>query len=809
MNTIWQDLRYAVRSLRQRPLFTAIVVLTLGLGIGANTAIFSVLDAVVLRPLSYHQPDRLVEILRGGGNTSISFPNLRDLRARARTFSQMATFRYWLFNLSGTDHPQSLLGVYVGDSLFATLQVQPLLGRLFSPGTESPAYPREVVLSYSLWRSRFGSDRQVVGTVATIDGLPTTIVGVLPEAFRFPDLVPASAPLPSRIPDVYLPVSAQLPSDRDNRGDDNYWVLARLAPSVTLKGAAADLARVSATLARDYPADNKHLTLAPVPLQQQITGDVQRPLGILFGAVALVLLIACANVGGLLLARAVERRLEISVRRALGASPARLARQLLTESLVLALLGGAVGVVLAAWGVALLRVVAPATLPRIDEISVDGRILLFALVGSLVTGVLFGLAPILQQRTTGMAGALRDTGRVAGGGASRRLRSWLVVIEVALAVVLLTGAGLLFRSFDLLRNVNPGFDGSRVMTMFTLLPSSRYPGEAQMATFERRALAGLNNMPGVESASAINTLPMTNLGNNTTVDVVGHMAESPADRPDVAYRILGGSYFHTMATPIVSGRDFVIGDSAGAPPVVIINEAAARKLFPGDNPIGHQLIDYNQGGMAPKTIVGVVADVHGISLDSAATPEINTPYQQGAEMMISLAIRTRGNPYLLLPEIRHELATIDPDQAFYAERTMADLVSASLAIRRFDLQLLGGFAGLALILAMVGLYGVIAFSVSQRTREIGIRTALGAERAGIAWLVLREGAWVGGLGVALGVVVSIAATRLMRALLYHVGAADPVTYLAVIASLAVVVLAACYLPARRAARIDPVEALRE
>lgn len=806
MESLLQDIRFALRTLRKHPLFVAVAVVTLGLGIGVNTAIFSVVDAVIIRPLGYDHAEELVSVGAPSGTDDLSFPNVRDIRQQNRVFTQVAAFRYWLFNLSGADHPQSLLGVYTGDGIFAALRVHPLLGRGFTNGTESKAYPREAVISFALWQRRFSGDRGVVGSSVVIDGLPTVVVGVLPKEFRFPDLVPASAPLPSRVPDVYLPVGIEPEYDLDERSDQNYSVIARLAPGVSTAAAGADVKRIAGSLEKDYPQNNAGLALRVIPLQDQLTGDARRPLAVLFGAVALVLLIACANVGGLLLARASERQREIGIRTALGASPYRLARQMLTESVLLALAGGAVGVLLASWGVEALRVAAPNSLPRLDEIALDGRVLVFALVGSVLTGLLFGMAPVLQQRASGPASALRESGRTTGGGGARRLRSGLVIAEVALAVILLTGAGLLLRSFSLLSGVAPGFDGTNVMTMFTLLPPARYPDDSTRSRFEQRVLADLNALPGVRSAAAINTLPLSNLGNNTSIEIIGHPVD-PGHRPSVAYRILGGTYFPTLGMKIVDGRDFSSIDTHESAPVAIINQAAARRFFPDVEPVGKQL-KLNNGDPRPKTVVGVVADVHAESLDSAAKPEVSYPYTQGTDLLLSLAIRTAGEPHAMLPQIRRTLAGVDPDQAFYAERTMDDLLGASLATRRFNLQLFAGFAGLALLLAAIGLYGVIAFSVSQRTREIGIRAALGAKRGGIAMLVLREGTRLGAAGLALGLVGSLATTRLLKGLLFEVGDTDPATFVGVMVFLAAVVLIACYLPARRASRIDPVEALR-
>lgn len=801
------DLRYALRSLRRRPLFACVAVLTLGLGIGATTAIFSVINAVMMRPLSYDHPEQLVELVapgpHGATEQQFSFPNVRDIRAGNRTLTAVAPFRYWLFNLNTDVGPESLLGVYVGDSLFTALRVHPALGRLFLSGAESTAYPREVVISDALWRRRFGADPHVVGQVARIDGRPETIVGVLPASFRFPGVLPGAVPLPSREPDAYLPVGLEPLNDMDQRGNTNYWVIARLKPGVTIAGAHADLERIASQLSRTWPDDNKNIAIVPVALRDQIVGPTRAPLLLLFGAALVVLLIAGANVSGLLLARALEREREIGIRTALGASTLRIARQLLTESVLLAMLGGGVGLLLTSWGIALLRSAAPNSVPRIEQVDVDVRVLGFALIGALVAGIVFGLAPVLHQRAAGAPAALRDRAGMAGTGASRKLRRVLVSGEVALAVILLTAAGVLLRSFAALDAVPPGFDSHNVMTMFTLLPGSF--ADTTVVRIEREMLASLDRVPGVDGAAMINTLPLSNLGDNTSAEATDHPLP-PSERPSVGFRVIAGPYFHLMRIPLLEGRDFVAGDSAGAPPVAIINQATARRFFPGRDPIGRQITLENDH--APRTIVGVVGDVHAESLDAPATPEVSFPYTQGTDPVLSVAIRTTRDPHALLPAIRRALAAVDPDQAFYAERTMDDLLAASLATRRFSLQLIAGFAALAVILAGVGLYGVIAFSVSQRTREIGIRTALGAERSSIARMVLREGAALAAAGLVAGLVASLAATRLVRSMLFHVHPVDPITFVAVAVGLTAIVLLACYIPARTAARIDPVVALR-
>jgi putative ABC transport system permease protein len=810
MEVLLQDIRYALRSLAKSPGFTVIAVLTLGLGIGAVTTMFSVVNGVMLKPLAYRQPDRLVEILArdtktGDSIDQLSFPNFRDVRSGARTLTQVAAFRYWLFNLSGEAGPDAVLGVYAGDSLLGSLGVHPLLGRSLSGGADDPDHPREALLAFGLWMRRYGGSLGIVGRTITVDGAPTTVVGVLPAGFRFPELVPASVPLPSREPELYMAIGNES-DNHDARGNANYWVIGRLAPGATLAQARADLNTVASRLAKDYPDNNARLGFAAVPVRDQVIGDAPRPLLVLLAAVAFVLLIACANVGGLLLARAAGREREIAVRTALGATPGRLVRQLLTESIVLSILGGAVGIALAAWGIGSLRILAPNTLPRLAEVGIDGRVLGFALATSLASGLLFGMWPVLR-RSDGSSDALREGGRHGWSAGRRRLRAGIVMAEVALSIVLLTGAGLLFRSFVRLAAVDPGFDATNVVTMFGLLPPSRYPNATSLTTYDRRVVARLAEIPGVVSAGTVNTLPLSNLGASTSADAVEHPAATMAEMPQVSYRLIGGAYFQTMGIPILSGRDFGPGDTAGAPPVAIVNEAAAKYFFPGESPLGRHLRLMN-GDMVPKTIVGVTRDTHGEALNIAATPEVSYPFSQGPEPMLTLAVRTRGDPHGAVAAIQRALAAIDPQQPYYAVRTMDDLLAASLARRRFDLNLLAGFAAVALLLAAIGLYGLIAYSVSQRTQEIGVRMALGADAPRVLGLVLRDGLVLTGAGTAIGLLAAAWLTRFLQSQLFDVGTLDPVAYGAVVVVFALVAGCASYIPARRATRVDPVVALR-
>lgn len=810
MDTLLQNIRYAVRTLLKSPGFTAIAVLTLGLGIGAITAMFSVVDAVLLKPLAYQQADRLVAVQgrdtrAGDEDLQVSFPNFRDIGSQSRSFAQLSTFRYWLFNLSGESGPEAVLGAYVGDSLFTALRVRPLIGATFSDGADVSGHPREALLSFGLWTRRYGADSRIVGTKVTVNGAPTTVLGVLPQGFRFPELVPANAPLPSREPDIYLAVGNEA-DDHSQRGNQNYSLIGRLAPGVTIPQANAEMDVIARRLAAAYPDNNARMGLKVEPLKDQVIGDAARPLIVLLGAVAFVLLIACANVGGLQLARAAGRERELAVRTALGASASRLARQLLTESTVLSLIGGAVGVVLAAWGVQALRVAAPSTLPRLGEVSLDGEVLVFTLVTSLVSGLLFGLWPVLRRHLA-IGDALREGGRHSWSRQRRRLRAGIVIAEVALSIVLLTGAGLLLRSFARLVAVNPGFDRTNVITMFGLLPPTHFSTVASVAAYQRSVQQRLSAIPGVIAAGSVNTLPLSNIGNNTTVEIPDHPVTSMADMPSVGYRSIGGDYFGALRISIVQGRDFAPGDTAGTPPVAILNETAARRFFPGENPIGRRIRLMNVD-TAARIIVGIAHDTHGEGLDIPAKPEVSYPFQQGPDLVLTLVVRTKGDPHALVPAIQRELAAIDAQQPYWAVRTMDELLAASLAQRRFDLALLAGFALVALLLAAIGLYGVIAYSVSQRTQEIGIRMALGAGRRLVLGLVLRDGMALTAAGVAIGLVAAALLSRVLQSQLYAVGTLDPIAYGAVVLIFAAVAALASYIPARRAAGVDPIVALR-
>ena len=807
MDTILRDIRYAVRQLKRNPTFTLVAVFTLALGIGANTAMFSVVNGVLLRSLRFEDSDRLVRIFQlnsisGEKSSQVSYPTLDDLRRMSHSFAQVAGFRYWVPTISGGELAESYLGVFVTEEFPATLRVKLARGRWFQAGSDTPGRVSEVVLSDAAWASRYGRDPSVLGRTITVEGRPTTVVGILAPGFRFPDMVPDNVSIPSREPAIYLPAGLD-PEGLDNRGNSSYWVVGRLAPGVTVASAHSDVSAVAAQLLTRFPEQYQDLTMSLAPLKAEIVGSAGRPLLVLLGAVGLVLLIACANVAGLLLARAAAREREFALRAALGAGPLGLVRQVLTESVILGLLGGCLGALLGSWGVDLIRALAANTIPRMGEVTVDGRILAFTTVVSVLSGILFGLSPAVAGTRGAASAALREGNR--GSGPRSRLRSVLVVSEVALSVMLLSGAGLLLRSFASVLQADPGFDGRNVITLLTVLPGTRYPGDASQGRFVADAVGRMQRLPGVLSAAAVNTVPLSNLGGSTSFQVEG----APEDQapPIIGYRAVEGAYFDALNIKPVAGRLFATGDTAGAPHVVLLSQAAVRKFFGDVDPIGRRMRWGN--GRAPLTVVGVVQDVREVALDQPAPPLVYYPFSQRPEPVFVLLARTAGDPYLSLPAIRRELAGIDPDLAAFLVRTMPELAASTLQQRRFHLTLLGGFAAAALLMAGIGLYGLISYSVTQRTREIGIRVALGAGPGLVRSLLLREGGSLALTGGVLGLLGSLVTSRLLQSQLVGVRPLDPVAILGAVALLLVVTVAATLIPARRATRVDPMVALRQ
>ncbi len=821
MNTFLQDLRYAARVLFKQPGFTLIAVFALALGIGANTAIFSVVSAVLLRPLPYPEPDRLMavwtrETKRPDSQMIMSYPDIADLKAGNTVLEKFSVYDTTDSTLTerGREavHVQS---AQVSADLFSTLGVNPALGRSFLPKEDEPG-SRVVIISHGLWQRRFGGDKEVLSRSLTIDGQNCEVVGVMPPGFRFPvqnepvELWTTIAQLRESPPDGSESQAAQ-------RGNHFLHAIARLKPGVSAEQAEANLSAIAASLSKQYPETNLRYDGSRVrPLLADLTRDVKPALMILFGAAGCVLLIACVNVANLLLARATTRQKEIGIRTALGAGRARIVRQLLTESLLLALLGGAVGALLALWGTEGVAALLPESFPRAGEIRPDARVLLFTAAVSLLTGVLFGLAPSWRVSRPNLASSLNEAG---GRGSTeslrgRQLRGALVVAEMVLAFVLLVGAGLLIRSFWRLQGVPPGFEARGVLTAEIALPEGVDPTiPARNASFYKRLLERAAALPNVESISAINPLPLSGRNQATGVDIAGRPTPK-GERLISMVRSVAPNYFRTMGISLKSGRDFDARDTYEARGVVIVSETLARQFFPGENPLGKLItpqVSYDTRDPIEREIIGVVGDVKSRRLSSEDRPELYLPHPQYSAGGMTLVVRAGNgsNPLALLPSLRAAVAELDKDLPLYKPRTMEQYVAASVAQPRLNMMLIAIFAGVAALLTAIGIYGVMAYSVAQRTQEIGIRMALGAQRPDVLRLILGQGLKLTVLGVLIGVAAAWMLTRLLASLLYGVGAMDASTLGAVMLLLAVVGLLACWLPARRAAGVNPMVALRD
>jgi len=820
MDTLRQDLRFAVRTLLRRPLFTAIAVLTLALGIGANTAIFSVVNSVLLAPLPFRAPDRLVVVWSSNpvmakmlglpDKLPVSPGPFFDWKAQSRTLRHLSMVAAGNQTLTGRGEPELLNVVNVTGDLFEMLGARPLLGRPIQPADEATG-TRVAVLSHRLWLRRFGGDRSIVGQTVTLNDKPVTVVGVMPPAFAFPrgsEMPPGSGFAAE--PDLWFPMLFS-PQEHQARNDHQAVALARLQPGIGLAAANAEMVAIADRLARQYPNSDAGWSVRLEPLTEEMTGTLRPALLILSGAVALVLLIACVNVANLLLAQAAARQKEVAVRTALGASRGRMVRQLLTESLLLALAGGALGVLFAVWGLRGLAALLPAGV-RVSGLGLDGRVLAFTFVLTLIAGALAGLVPAFQMTRSDLAGTLRD-GTRAGSVTSRGRRTLraLVVVETATAVLLAVGAGLLLRSFSHLTAVDPGFRPGGVLTAEVTLAPARYKGP-QTAAFYAAVLERLRAQPGVQAAGAVSNLPMSGSESIGGFTVEGAPPPEKSQVPLADRRGATPGYFEAMGIPLRRGRLFRDGDVAGAPRVAVIDETLASTCWPGADPLGKRI---HQGVFSDKkeeerwiTVVGVVGNVRHSGLHVEARPQLYFPAAQYPTQLMSLAVRTQGDPLRLAGSLRATVHAVDPDQPLSDILPMDELVDHSLAGRRFNLILLSLFAALALVLSAVGIYGVMAYSVAQRTREIGLRMALGARRRAVLALVVREAGILTVTGLAAGLLLSLLATRLMASLLFGVGANDPVTLTAVSAVLALVSLGAAYLPGQRATRVDPMVALR-
>jgi putative ABC transport system permease protein len=803
-----QDIRFALRQIVRKPGFAAAVVLTMALGIGANAAIFSVLDAVLLRPLPYTEPQGLIKVwtrFTGIGQPNdqnwVSAPEFRDFEELNHSFSALAAISGGSFNLGVKGSPQRVVGASVSTSLFPMLGAQPMLGRLFLPEEGQPGRDRELILSYGLWRRVFAANPKVVGSTLDIDGVPMTVVGVMPEGFAYPDETEIWGPLSFSPDDL----------SEDSRGSHQFEVLGRIRPGLSLAQVQEDMDRVARTMMdehRSYPYAKYNFGIILHPLLEETVGDVRQSLIVLMAAVVLVLLIACANIANLLLTRATERRHEMETRLALGARGARLLRQLLTESVVLALAGGLVGLAATPFLLRGLVALAARTLPRAVNTGIDLRALALTAAVSLATGILFGLAPALEVSRLRSFDGLKS-GRNTEGRKPRRLRSALIIGETALSVLLVAGAGLLLRSFTRILAVDPGFRPDGVLTLRVALPGALYSKPEQIRGFYSDLLTRVRSLPGVRAAGAISALPVSGLGGSGTTTIDTDSVPMEDRSPEADQRVVTPGYFEAMGITLLRGRTFDDHDTAGATPVAIIDETMASTFWPGQDPIGRRLHIGGAGNQVPwTTVVGVVRHVRNRSLETRSRVEVYWPaYQQPANAM-ALAVLASGNPMSLAPTIQRDVATIDPDLPVYRVRTMAQVMGDSLLRRRLALVLLATFAGLALLLACVGIYGVTAYGVAQRQVEIGVRMALGADRAQVLRLIMAGGAATIAFGLALGLALSLFLTRVMRGLLFSVQASDPLALGGAVILLLLAALLAIFLPALRATRVNPMAALR-
>ncbi|HEY6306299.1 MAG TPA: ABC transporter permease [Candidatus Angelobacter sp.] len=798
LEALAQDSRYGWRKLAKSPGFTTVAVAMLALGIGGNTAIFTVINSVLLKPLPYPNGDRLVQIQETyiGGSGTASAANFRDWQEQNATFAQLAAYTGANMNLQDIASPERVNAILATASLFDALGARPLLGRTLLAADQESNNPQVAVISAGLWQRRFGADPGLVGKTITLDGQPYTIAGIMPADFRFPDV--------SEHPtDVWVPLRFT-PKQVAQRGNHWLFVIGLMRPGVSPKSALADLKTVAKRLEAQYPEQAKR-SVQIRALREYWVGSAGSALFALLGAVGLVLLIACANLANLLLARGAGRKREIAVRMALGASPGRVRRQFFTESLLLALAGGIAGAVVASAGVKALTSLAAHSLPRVGEVKLDLPVFFFLFGVSLLSGIIFGLAPALESSSVRFHDSLKATG-VTSRHVSMKLRNALMVAEVALSLVLLVGAGLLIRTFYNLRNTDPGFVVDNVLTLHLSVPEKKYPGETVATGFYQPLLEKIKALPGVQSAGIISLLPIQDAWRNGAVRVEGRPVEEPGHETWAEIRTVSPDYFPALGIGLRQGRSFSEGDTSAARSVLLINDRLAKLCFPGEDPIGKRILFGS-----PWTIVGAVSDVKQVGLATPTQPELYFPYLQAPEELhgsMTLVVRSRVSPESVVGAVRDSVRSLDPGQPVYDVETMQQVIADSIADRRLYMILLGVFAGIALLLAVVGIYGVISFLVAQRTTEFGIRLALGAPPNHVLAWVLKQSLKLIFAGIALGLVGSFAATRVLGAFLFHVKATDPGTFAAFSLLLGGIALAATYVPAWRATRIDPMVALR-
>jgi predicted permease len=804
MDSVVKDFRFAFRSLFKRPGFVAVAVITLALGIGGSTSIFTVVDAALLRGLPYKSPDRLYHLWEKTpkeefSKREMSYPDYQDYQQN-NVLEGLAAYTGARVILSGDGEPEFVGGPRISANFFSVLGVDAIVGRTFQPGEDQPNGPKVTVLNYGLWQKRFGGDRNVIGRALTINGESYTIIGVLPESFQFA-LRPNDLWLP------YQPTENQ----RTRRFMHGTNLIGRLKPGVTATQAQSELNVIAGRIEKEYNDSHAGTSMQMVPLQEEVIGNVRPILLVLLAAVGFVLLIACANVASLLLTRSLARQKEVAIRSALGASRWRVIRQLLTESIVLSLLGGAAGLMIAYWGVPALVAALPQNqliaMPFLKTLSLNGGILAFSFVLSLFTGIVFGLAPALQSSRLDLNEVLKEGGRTMAAGASHRLRSAMVVSEIALAVVLLVGAGLMMKSLLRLLQTNVGFNTDHLLTVMFVLPPSKYTEDHQMINASQQIQERVRSLPGVSSTGTVDILPL-NAGNTTRFFVDGDPVPAPGKEIDANMRIVSDDYFRTLGVPLLAGRMFDDRDAADKPGVVIIGKTIADRLFAGRDPVGRKL-RYSSIQADGDLIVGVVGDVKITGLDQAVRPVLYYPFRQSAGPFMSLVVRTDGDPTALSAAIRNEIRSLEPDTAILAINSMDQMIAQTPAsfMRRFPALLISIFAFVALLLASIGIYGVVSYSVSQQTHHIGVRMALGARPSDILRMILKQGLLLAVLGVGIGVGAAFGLMRLLRTLLFEVSTNDAMTFALVAGALFVVALLACYLPARRATKVDPLVAL--
>jgi len=817
MGTLLQDLKYAARIHRKKIGLTIIAVLTLALGIGASTAVFVVVNAVLLKPLPYPDSGKIVFPWRqappglnlGYNDIPWGVPSFRLIARDSKTLEDVAAFKGDSFNLTGSGDPAILQGILATSGFFPALGAEPALGRTFTAENDGPAHEHEVILGYQLWQERFGGSRDILGRPLALNGGVYTVIGVMPAGFEFPrgEEMPPGLDF-ARKPDLWVPLV--LPASLPENAPDELAVIGRMKSGIAMSQVQEEMNVLEKRM--DGVMGSKGWFRSRVtPLVQQVSGDTRKPLLLMLGAVVAVLLIACSNVASLFLARSIERRPEFTLRAAIGAGSSRLVRQLLTESVLLALVAGLLGALVAYLGIYFLKIFGPSNVPRLQEVGIDFRVLAFVLGVTLISGILFGMAPALRMGRNNIAEWLKEGEQRSGGSAAGfRARNTLMVFEVAIALVLAIAAGLLSRTFLHLLSVDAGFSGERVFSFQLSLPASKYPGLDHIVALYQKVLQVLPSQPGVEQVGLVRTLPLSGATEGSIIRIPGRPSASRSDRPVSNYNVVSPGYFGAAGTPVLRGREFLETDTVSSMPVVIINSAMAKKFWPDQDPIGKQ-VGLGSPAFPLMSIVGVVADIKHLSLREEPGPEMYVPYTQKpypSMLMMSVVLRTRTDPKAVMGGVRQAIHALDPDLPITEPATLASLRADSMAQPRFSMLLLASFAGLALLLACVGMYGVISYSVMQRTREIGVRMALGAQRKSVFGMILGQGARLAGLGIAIGILTALGLTHLMASFLYGIQATDPLTFVIVPVLLAAVAMFACYLPARRAIQVDPMIALR-